>query len=431
MSLKAFTGRVRQDYSGSVIRPTILLALLVVPAFGANFLLQYSAAALFSPGDFGVFYTANTVGNVLFSGSIVLNIYFTRYLVSLQQSAETDIVFPAIRRLERVVLLWGGVVAALIFLALFGAASGLGVASWMVLLLVVLDAYTSYVTDLGRVALQSLHKAVALGLYTLGWMALRFALAIAGILLFHTVWAALAGVVTSSVLVWVGFHIWARSETGSRRSIASPPKLVGLIPFILGYGLLILISNLDILLGYFLLSNVALGFYSASSVFPKAVLLVIMPLLQMLFPMLLRSRPSAQEFKKIAFKSGGIVLALSAAGAAMVWLLSPWICGGTFGLKLCQTPPLYVLLLSVMPLAGLRILVLLQSTRGHDWLALWMALPTVIYVFVAWYAPHTIDALALSFTGFAVVTIAVMIFVQVVVEWNANMRSTRSETDAA
>ena len=417
MSLGGVRQLVGRRYSDSVIRRTVLLAMLIAPAFGANFLVQYSAAALFPVADFGVFYVANTLGNVLFSGSLILNMYFTRHLVGIQQAAGEGAAFAAMRRLERIVVLWGGAVSALAFVALFNAAGRVGVQSWLVLLLIILDSYTAYVGDLGRVMLQSLRRTVQLGLYTLVWMVLRLVLCVVGILVFHSVWGALTGVVASSVVVWLGFHVWVAKSAGRvETELPSLPRILELLPFVAGYGLMIAVSNLDILLSYFLLSQEQVGIYSASSIFPKAILVVTMPLLQMLFPMLLSQQGSTRDFRVMLFKSVGVVAVLTALGTGLVWLASDWLCGGSWGLRNCQPGPLGVLLLSVIPLALLRILVLLQFTRGQDWLAIWLAVPTAAYVWLAWHSDRDIATVAWQFTGFAVVSLLFLLLVQGVAE---------------
>ena len=416
-SLRGIRELAGRRYSDSVIRRTVLLSLLVVPAFGANFLVQYSAAALFPVADFGVFYVANTLGNVLFSGSLILNMYFTRHLVGIQQAAGEGAAFAAMRRLERIVVLWGAAISALAFVALFNAAGLVGVQSWLVLLLIILDSYTAYVGDLGRVMLQSLRRTVQLGLYTLVWMVLRLVLCVVGILVFHSVWGALTGVVTSSVVVWLGFHIWVAKSAGRvETELPSLPRILELLPFVAGYGLMIAVSNLDILLSYFLLSQEEVGIYSASSIFPKAILVVTMPLLQMLFPMLLSQQGSMRDFRVMLFKSVGVVAVLTALGTGLVLLVSDWLCGGSWGLRNCQPGPLDILLLSVVPLALLRILVLLQFTRGQDWLAIWLAIPTVLYVWVAWHSARDITTVAWQFAGFSGAALVFLLLVQAVAE---------------
>lgn len=405
-------------YQTSVIRRTAVLSCLVLPAFGANFLVHYFAAALLSSENFGLFYVANTLSNVLFSGSVVLNTFFTKYLVSsLRQHGETG-AFAATRGVERAVMLWGGACAGAVFLMLLGAGWRVGVESWAVVLLVVLDAYTAYVADVGRTLLQSLRRTVQLGLYTLIWMVLRLAFCLAGILAFGTVWGALLGIVLSAVVVLVGFRLWSagRMET----AIAAVPRLpspLGLVPIVVGYGLLIALSNLDVLLSYFLLDGGELGEYSASSVFPKAILVATMPMVQMLFAMMAGDHETRRGARAVERKSGAAVLALTLAGAAAVWLLSDWLCGGRWGLRLCAPVILQTLLLSVIPLSLVRVFVLIQFARGHDWRVLWLAVPIPVYVYFAWFSPHTVGTMAQGFALFSLTTLVVFTALSAAIDW--------------
>lgn len=413
-AVKQFLGR---GYQQSVVRRAMLLAGLVVPAFGANFLVQYFAAVLLAPENFGVFYVANTLSNVLFSGSFILNIYFTRHLVFVAESAGTPMAFAAVRRIERTVVLWGAVVSAIVFVALAGVATQVGVQSRLVLLLVILDVYTSYVTDLGRVALQSLRRTVSLGLYSLVWMGLRLILCVLGMLLFGSVWAVLLGVIASTCIVYVGFHVWAARSAGASRSLLPAlPSLTEFLPLIVGYGLVIVVSNLDVLFSYFLLSDVDLGIYSASSVFPKAILVVIMPLLQMLFSLMVGSRVSNQNFRLVVGKTGGVVLALAVAGAGAVWIMSSWLCGGRWGLRLCEPGTLDVLLFSVVPLALMRVVILLQFARGRDWIPVALILPVLAYLWFAWNSPRNIETVAAQFVVFSAAAFVFLVLVHVVFE---------------
>jgi hypothetical protein len=77
-------------------------------------------------------------------------------------------------------------------------------------------------TELGRVMLQSLHRTLLLGSFTLLWMALRFMLCITGIMVFGTVWGALGGNVSAAVVVYVGFHVWV-SKKATRLPADAPP----------------------------------------------------------------------------------------------------------------------------------------------------------------------------------------------------------------
>lgn len=392
-------------YQQSVVRRTIILSSLVLPGFAANFLVYFFSTRLLAADQFGVFYVALAIGNILYSGSNVLNAFLTRHLVWIGEIAGREAIVPTTLRLERHVMLIGAAISTLLFLLFLTAMKQIGLGSPIIIGLIVLNSYTAYVTDLGRVVLQSLRKTVALGLYTTVWMFLRLGLCIAGIMLFNTAWGALAGIVLSTVLIFAVFHVWV-PQTASARSDPGPVSLhlISLLPAAIGYGLMVLVSNLDVLIGYFVLSDTDLGFYSGSSVFPKGALVVVTPLLQMLIPAMIGTDRSKGPFIFVAARIGSVIFALTALGSAMVWLLSDRLCGSRLGLKLCEPPILGILLISVVPLSLLRTLAVIEFARGRELLLLWLVIPAVAYSLFVWmFAPGMIE-LAIGFSLFSLIT---------------------------
>jgi O-antigen/teichoic acid export membrane protein len=262
------------------------------------------------------------------------------------------------------------------------------------------------VADLGRILLQSLRRTVPLGLYTLVWMALRLILCMLGLLIFHTVWGGFLGIVASALVVSLALHIWAaRQRREARIDVPPVPSLWAMSPVLIGYALTITVSNLDVLLSYFLLEGEELGAYSASSVFPKAIIVVIMPLLQMLFPIAIGTGAAGRQSHVILAKTGVVLLLATLCGTMATWMLSGVLCGGAWGLKHCEVGTLDILLWSVAPLVLLRAVVLLQFARGVDWLAASLALPVVCYLCVIWETRPDYLELAQGFTLFSVASL--------------------------
>ena len=396
---------LKADYDSSVIRRTLLFLMLIVPAFLANFLVYYLGARLLPADQFGLFYVANTVGNVIFSAALIFNIFFARLLVQVGHDRGEVAVLHALRRLESVIVPIGGGIAILSVIALLVLGGYLQIPSQLVIVLIVLDAYTAYVADLGRTLLQSLNRTVSLGLYTLALMIARFVFCMIGILIFNNVSGALAGVVLSAVLVIAIFRMQVTRRIrqlgpnpGPRLSL---PSMTAIIPVVIGYGLMTTMTNLDVLVSYFALKEIDLGVYSASSVFPKAILTVMTPVSQMLFPMMFRGGAEPRDFLMTVAKIGATVLAASVAAAAMTWLLSDYLCGGTIGLQHCSIPPLSALLLAAIPLALLRIVTLFQLARGRDAVLLFLMLPIALYAYFVLTTPLNVESLATSFAIFA------------------------------
>jgi len=385
-------------YKKSVIRRTVLQSAIIVPGFFANFLIYFFSGRLLNGNEFGFFYVALTIGNVLFSGALILNVFFTRYLVLVLQAAGEGAVFHAMLKLEKLVIKTGLVLSIAIYAVLSIAANYIGVQSRLLILLIVLDAFTAYVADLARVLFQTLGYSTRLGLYTTMWMVLKLALCIGAIWMFNTVWAGLLGQIASAVFMFACFRLWT-TASGSSETVSVPPlpAAASLLAPVTGYSLMIVVSNMDVLASYFLLSAHDLSIYSASSVFPKAILVVITPLLQMLFPMMVGVGALSRDVKVVIGKTVGITMILTLIGVFIIWLFSGWLCGGTWGLRLCEDAPLFTLLLSAVPVAMLRVLVMLQFARRRDMLTLWLAVPILLYIPFAWTSDHTIMGIAQGF----------------------------------
>ena len=354
-----------ERYETSVFRRTFLLLALIVPAFAANFFVLYVCAHWLGAAEFGVFYAANTIGNILFSGSLILNLAFTRYLSSVLAAQGAPGLLAGALKVQRTVMLWGGAIAATLIASGLVAGNRIGVRSAIVVVLIVLDAYTAYVGDVARVLLQTARRTIALGLYTLVWMTLRLLLCIVGLLWIGTVWGALSGIVLSSLIVIgvANITLLHRAQVSADR-VARLPTLASELPAILGYALLITVSNLDILVGYFILPSVGFGVYSASSILPKAILTVLMPLQQMLFPHMLVSGTSREAERRFRQKAALVVVGLAVAGGIFTAAVEPFACGASPGILLCQPALMNIMLLSVVPLALVRVL-LLEDIVGH------------------------------------------------------------------
>jgi len=425
MSLSDIRSFVSSGYANSVVRRSILLLCLMGPAFAINLVLYYVAASLLSPENFGLFYIAVTAANVLYSGSTVLNIFFTRYLVSVIQAAGDSAAYSARSRIQRLIVRVGVLPAGACILALFGFGKLVGVESPLIIVLIVLDAFTAYLVDIDRALLQGLRKTVLLGSVTLVWMALRFVLSAAGMALFKTAWAGLLGAVLATLLVVAGLSMtfFSSDRLATQRFQALPPVRT-LLPVILGYGSLILVSNLDVLLTYLLLKNAALGAYSASSVFPKGILVVVTPLLQMLYPMMVgQKKAGLRDNRIVLLKCLGVILALSGTTALAVFLFRGLLCGGAWGLKLCQPYALQLLLLSAVFLSLLRVIAFYQSARASDWTAISMLVPAAAYLWIAESSARAPDTIAAQFTVFSAVVLIFYAAVSLISErWFAYLR---------
>jgi O-antigen/teichoic acid export membrane protein len=357
--------------------------MFLVPASLANFAVLYFMTRVLSPAQFGVFYVANTLGNVLFSGSLILNMFFARHLVAIALETGEGAAFNAVRLIGRNVMIWGGIIGIGLLTAMLILSNRFGVQPLAVIPLIVLDAYTSYIADTGRAFFQSVRRTAALGVYTLMWMIFRLIFCLIGVFVFQSAFGALLGIVGSTIAAYVAFRVWGYVKESWRNTPAYLPKLTALLPSIFGYGMLIAISNLDVLVTYLVISAASVGAYSASSIFPKAMLVVTLPLVQILFPGMMGTVSSDTKSRTFMLKSVIAMIVMTGGGAFCIWLFSGLVCGGKWGVQFCDTRLLSPLLFSVVPLSLLRVLVLFQFARKRDWLPTWLIVPTVVYCYVA------------------------------------------------
>ncbi len=132
----------------------------------------------------------------------------------------------------------------------------------------------------------------------------------------------------------------------------------------------------------------------------SAACTVVTPVLQMLYPMMVwNDRQPAM--KNLAQRYAGTAFLISSAMALGVLGSSGPVCGGTWGLKLCQPLALQLLLISAVMLSVLRALVLYQSARGRDLMALSMLLPAAAYLYFAGTSDRTVQTVATQFTIFS------------------------------
>jgi hypothetical protein len=401
MTIQGLRILASRGYGNSVVRRTFLLLCLLGPAFAANLLLYYVATELLAPEPFGLFYVAVTISNVLYSGSFVLNIFFTRHLTFVINTTSASAAYAARRPIQRLVVRYGALAALACILVLYGLGKQLGVQSWPIIVLIVLDAYSAYVIDVDRAVLQSLRKTLYLGGVSLSWMLLRFVLGVGAMILLGTAAGALLGIVLASFIVVACLSLLFSVVDANSPIVLSPlPSLRALVPVVLGYGSLIAVSNMDVLLAYLLLRDSTLGVYSASSVLPKGILVVVTPLLQMLYPMMVWHDKAPPNVRLIVQKSAATIFLLSSAMALAVFGFSELLCGGSWGLRLCQPFPLQYLLVATVMLSALRALVLIQSARRRDWMAISLLLPAGAYFWIAKVSNHDVETLATEFMVF-------------------------------
>lgn len=387
----------------SVIRRSVVVLAFSGPAMLFNLGLAYVATTLLSPDEFGIFYLAITITNVAFAPSVVLTLFYSRYFVVTAAKMGEQATLHVIRDYVKKVSLWAGLLSFVTLAGLLAFGELIGISAPKIIFLIVLTDYLAYIAETARAAMQGLHQFVRLGLYTMFWMGFRFLLAIAGLVLFETVSAGLLGVALSAMMVFPYFYVRLNKQLKfpAPETKLKLPKFSNILPVALGYSTFVLISYLDILLAYFVLNQSELGAYSASTVLPKGIILLTMPIMQVVFPVIVGKHHGVLLKPELIVRSIAITLFTAIFAATALILSDVLLCSGDFGIKYCQTSLITTMALAAIPLCLVRLFVMIQFAMGRDWMPLLLIVPTLIYFAYAYQFTTGMQQLAAEFMVFS------------------------------
>src|SRR5262249_11039958 len=262
-----------------------------------------------------------------------------------------------------------------------------------------------YLFEMVRAALQGMLDFFAYSMAWIGWRALQFVLAAAGLLFLRSAWAGIAGILLATVLamlvlVMVVFRRASRTAPVSTPGTSGSFRVTGALPFLIEYGMFILVTNFDVLIAYLILTNDQLGVYSASSILPKAIVTATLPITQVMLPVMSVAGGEWQPRRNALLKALGLCSSLSALGVLVLTAGGELICNDRFGIRFCSTGLLATLALSAIPLALLRVLIVagLALPTQHHVIFPGLALLAFTMISLAWI--RTPDGLGLVYTVF-------------------------------
>ncbi|MBT4702593.1 MAG: hypothetical protein HOB79_16105 [Rhodospirillaceae bacterium] len=396
-------------WQDSVIRRSLVVLGFSGAAMLFNMGLAYVATILLSLPEFGIFYLAITITNVIFAPSIVLTLFYSRHFVVVAKKLGEQAAYSAIHHYIKRVSVWSGLAALVLLIGLLSIGEQIGLRAPIIIVLIVLIDYLAYITETSRAAMQALHQFVRLGLYTLSWMAFRFLLAIAGLWLYGSVSVGLLGVALSAIVVFPFFYAWLKKQT---KGVQAPvelelPKFRKILPVALGYSAFVVISYQDILLAYFVLSQSDLGIYTASTILPKGIIVLTLSVMQVVFPVMVGQQHSAELRAGLIARSTIITVGAAIIASGMLIASSGLVCSGTLGIRHCQTDLISTMALAVIPLCIVRLLIMIQFARSKDWTPfLLLAPPTLAYVAYSYVYTSGVQQLATEFTMFSYLLLA-------------------------
>jgi len=372
----------------SIVRRSLVVMAFYVVGHGFNYLLLVTSNRMLPPELFGLFYISLLLCNVLETLGFVLVMSMAQRFSGLAAAGGLDGVVVDLHRILRAVLKWGAVAALAAAAGLSVVGRFLGVESFAIVLLIPAVAFTEVLFEIIRAGFQALQR---FAWFSISWVircGVQYVAAIMTFSLIGTVWAGMSGILAATIAVcaiaWLA--LLPRKDRLRSAALANPTPLLTrevVVPQLLAYGQFTLLVNLDVLLGYFLLSREQLGVYAASSILPKAIVTATLPVAQVLLPVV-ASRSHAGESARLAIvKAVMAVLGLAIFGAAVLWLGGGIACGSRLGIRFCDLSLMTVLALAAIPLAMLRLLVVSNLALGAGNRPVLLTLGVVAFALIA------------------------------------------------
>ena len=352
----------------SIIRRSLFLLLLVVPAYGMNFLFLIISGRLFETKAFGIFYTSLSLINILIAPTIILNLFFARR-ITLASIVGTHAAMGEFRYLLKKIWQWGIRMALLVCFFMLLLSTTLHLESGLIVIMIVLTSYSVYFTESTRAVLQGLKKFTLLGIETVSWTSLRLLLGISGILLIEKPWGGLLGISFSALIIFVLFYYLLIDKYSAGMDSYDQVEAVDikeLIWFCSSYVIFICIMYLDNMVAFVTFDRLNLGIYSKACILSKSIVLLTTPIIQVFFPVMVDRNAKSQIGRVEIAKSFVLTLLMIGFIGAFVCLFPDFVAHDVLGMDEGYGKLIMVVFLSAVPLCCLRILVLLQLSRGLD-----------------------------------------------------------------
>jgi O-antigen/teichoic acid export membrane protein len=353
----------------SIIRQSLTVTTVFVLGHLFNYALIITANRLLTTSAFGRLYAAVSLLNVLYTPVMVLAFLFAQHFTIVFVAGGRDALVYELKDLLKKQLIMGAAALLVAIVALLLTASALGADAFALLILIPSTALAIYLYEVLRASLQGMLAFAAYSAAWISWCAGQYVLAVIGIALTGSAWAGMAGILLATVLIVIvmfGLITRGSGRAANYGASASWPAFNARrsIPFTIGYGMFVLINNIDVLVAYLALSNDKLGIYGASAVLPKAIVTATQPVSQVMLPVLAASGQPRAVARRAVIKALAVCAVFGAVGAAVLYFGRDGACNTRLGLRSCSPPLLIVLALAAIPVSVLRVLVVASFALG-------------------------------------------------------------------
>ena len=386
----------------SIIRRSILFLILVFFGFSLNYMLQYFSSRILEKESFGIFYESIIIINIATLPSIVMGMYFSRY-VAKQNNKESKVVefinyINIYKKLGAIFVIFSSV-------TLFMLNFLFEIKTALLLLIIILTIYSNYLTESLRTVFEASNRIIYTGFFTLSMLLIRFLFGITFLLIGGNVWSGILGIMVAGYITFFLFYYSNNLRIKAKILPKFKIEFKNIHMFMSAFLLVSITMYIDIILAYFVLSPQELSVYSASSVLPKGLLLFTLPLTKVLYPIIANKNDHNFTNAKsgVVIKMMSMMFFIAAIGVSVMLLFSDVFTEGLLAIKHSDISIFTKIALSIIPLTLLRSLVSVSSARGNDREPLFISIPLLIYVFYAILSAKNLDQFTNDFVIFSFV----------------------------
>jgi len=370
----------------SMIRRSLWVTFFFILGFFFYYCLILVANRQLSSADFGRFYTAWTILNIIGTPGGIVVLLLAGYFGKAFRQGDKPLLIAALFASARQIVIPTAIFLGLLELGFTIGGRAFGLDSSLLALFLPLVAVASFFVEVIRATFQGALQFTRYGVYWALWCGLQLTLGSLSVLWLKAPWAVFAGMLAASVLAFVWLLRTALRGLPEATMSLEVQRLTfdHFLPFCSALLGAILFINIDILVSYLLFSPAVNGEYAASAFLTKAMITATQPVLQIMIPLIAHAEEAPVGRHFVTLKAIGVGAALTLSGAVFLWVGgAKQICGGRYGVQYCDIPVMKLLALAAIPLTTLRIWVV-SDAMSRRYAAAQLAYPAVaIFVFLA------------------------------------------------
>jgi O-antigen/teichoic acid export membrane protein len=383
----------------SVIRRSLWVTGFFVLGYFFYYCLILVSNRQLSPGDFGRFYTAWTLLNIIATPGGIVALLLAAYYGRAFRQGNRPLLIATFFQSAHQLVVPTLVLIGLLELGFSIGGAAIGVDSPLLGILLPLVAVASFMVEVVRATFQGSMQFTRYGMYWALWCGLQLILGSLAVLWFKAPWAVFAGMLAASLPVfgWLVRTILHRLPDTALPLHADRLTFGQFLPFcsvLLGA---ILFINIDVLVSFVSFSPAVHGGYAASAFLTKAIVTATQPVLQTMIPLIVYLESVPVGGRLVTLKAIGVGVALALSGSMFLWLAAGQVCGGRHGIQYCDVSIMKLLAIAAIPLTILRVWVVADVTHKRYGIAQLTYPAVAIFVFVAWKGAFAPPALALMY----------------------------------